>query len=238
MADQSLLQYLVEQLGGVPTDAASRLLFASSRDAQQARLGQPRLTYEQQLAGYRQGLSPGDMGKVRYEGGKWLNTGNGQPYVSRGNHFDASRLPGAPGSVVSKAYVREPGNESGGGQPNPEDPALPLPPVTPPSGTGAPIPRNSPPPPADPRLPPPPPPPPDPNALPPRNPVTTPPTPMRPPVGTGSTSWVSSPLKSFDPTQLLMALRTATQGGALTGPNSVQSNLPAYLSQAMRSRNG
>lgn len=250
MADQSLLQYLAEQLGGVPTDAASRLLFASSRDAQQARLGQPRLTYEQQLAGDRQGLSPGDMGKVRYEGGKWLNVGNGQPYTSRGNRFDYSHLMGAPGGPKLKNdNVWE--DQDHTQQPPPPPPAdtpPAAPPPPPPTATrtpGTPPPGGIPgttqvpgatyPGPQDP--PPPPPPPPDPNAPPPRNPVTTPPAPMRPPTGTGATSWVSSPLKSFDPTQLLMALRGVTQGGALAGPNAVQSNLPSYLAQAMKSRN-
>lgn len=42
--------------------------------------------------------------------------------------------------------------------------------------------------------------------------------------------------RSFDPTQMLLALRQATNYGATPGPNSVQGNLASWLAGAMQNR--
>lgn len=297
MADPTYMQFLAQQLGGVPADAAARLMFAGARNSAQRNLDGSYLTNEQNFAGGKQGVSPGDMarGKAKWKDGKWRGADGSSDYkpadytqgwgavharmlqqsklgnkdMVYGDPYEGQPGRGSDGNQDPPPNPNEPGNETGMGTPPgtlfpnrprtgvPGTPGNSVPSVTypgtqqppppPPGGnpvtrTPTPItspqPPGPPPPPAPPGTPvprdntlPPPPPPPD---LPPDVPPP-PPGPGGPPpvAGTG-------PLKSFDPTQLLLALRSASSLGQNRGQNSVQQPgaLAQWLASSMRSRGG
>jgi len=248
MAEQTYAQYLAEQAGGkLPMNIGGMLLGAAGRNAAARANGMPLLTNEQQAAASRQGLAGRALRDVRYDGGKWLNLNGGGEYKGPGDTF---------WSNVPANYMRQnagmtninrgiktfenglpDGGEAGMGTPQipsqdpPKDPPTTNPNTTRPrtpypqgqpgysapensggggGGGGGGAPPST------------------------RNPITDPPQPWAPPVGTNAPIWQPQNLKAFDPTQLLLALRNATAQGHLRGSNSVQESILQYLANAMR----
>lgn len=250
MADQTYLQYLAQQAGGkIPAGAGAALLMAGGRNAARVSAGMPLLTNEELYAARNQRVKTSDIAKLKYGNGKWVNA-DGSDYVPVFTPFNYAGMAEYPGAAAGRRRQTKEDNGPpaipGNGLPNGDQPGMGTPQTPlqepPPDGgqqppwqSGEPIPRT---PPTTPgnyggRAPPgtgqPPP-----GAQPPStggpNPVTTPPTPPNP--QTPSNAWVSSPMKSFDPTQLLLALRGATNFGQNRGVNMVQENLLPWLYNA------
>lgn len=193
------------------------LMMAAGRNAQNMRQGDGALSNEALIQASRQGLNPRDMHGTEWSQPRkqWLLRGRDTPYVSPGNRFNYDVLPGAPGG----------GNKMLTGVPKVAGDPIPRTPYTPDPG----LPTRTPgaPPPAAP----------PPTQVPGGYPPTSGPyTGGAPGGGGGPTTGdlANAPRPSFDPTQLLLALRQATNGGALSGPNPVQGNLSTWLAQALR----
>lgn len=210
--DESYLQYMVRMNNGViPTNAGGLLSTVYNYGSD--------LPHDQLLQAQKQNANLLRRKGGRWEGGQWLD-GAGKPIQPGGNHFNYGGLDVAPrtADAPKTSATTLPGDSIPRGTPPPTG----TPPTLPPVGSR-------------PRVPPPVTPP----VVPPVTPPTTAPGGMPPTSGpyTGNNSTIQpgmAPRPSFDPTQLLLALRQSTQGGALKGPNAVQGNLASWLAQAMK----
>ena len=235
MADETYLQYLARMNDGrLPSGAVANLLFAGARNETARDLGMSPLSHDQQYKASKQGLGPAYMGKVKWGNGKWVNLGDGADYKGPGNTFNYSQLHAYPtqqGRGKSYEDGMPDGDQAGMGRPVIQPPPQ-QPPPGPPQTGGDRIPRS---PPAGGgqfdsygnRFPP---------AQPPAQPPVVPPSmgggrlpPQQPGVAT-------SPMKSFNPTQLLLALRAASMYGQNRGANAVQQPgaLSSWLASAMQ----
>lgn len=216
MANESYLQYLYRTLGKLPTNAGSLIHHASAYGSD--------LPYDQLYAAQQQTALPHRRKGGKFENGNWLDA-QGNRIQPTGDTFNYGRLPGSPGNHGAKM-----GGQYFGSDVPPPPQTVPQVPVqrnpgTPDPGAGftdglvtqAPggMPGQ--------------PPGPGPGGLPPP-PTGNQPPPPPPPAANPQTG----PMQSFNPTDMLMALRNVTNGGALAGPNQVQNNLGSWLSRSMQ----
>ena len=207
--NESYLQYMVRMNNGtIPTNAGALLFSAYGYGSD--------LPHDQLLQAQKQNANLRRRKGGRWDGAQWLDS-SGKPIQPGGNHFNYGVLPGAPKGTSAGTKELLPGSAIPRGTPPPAGTTPTLPPV------GS---RPRTPPPVEP-----------PANVPPL--TTTVPGGMPPTSGpyTGDNSTIQpgmAPRPSFDPTQLLLALRQSTQGGALKGPNAVQGNLASWLAQSMK----